>query len=127
MLRRPSWCEQQESDESKNVIWKLHSETIDDEDEKVIWDETGADDKKLLVIASRIAAKSMPLPTLKYAFLHPKARDKVLHSLGLERLWDDWMDVELGNQEAGRVARASSDMVAFHGLVDDSPVAGAQW
>ena len=101
-------------------IWKVHSETIDDAAEEVIWDETAVHDEKLLVLASKIAAKSVTLPSLKYAFLHPKARDKVLHSSGRERLWDEWIDPELANQESGRVARVSPGLVTFHGLIDDS-------
>ena len=102
---------------------KVHSETIDDEEEDVIWDSGIWGGAKLVVLASRIAAKSVTLPSLQYAFLHPKSRDKVLHASGLERLWDEYVDDELANQQSGRVARVSPGLVTFFDAVDDTPLA----
>ena len=95
----------------KVKFMKVHSETIEEED--VIWDVPEVVEEKLVVLASRIAAKSVTLPALQYAFLHPKARDKVLHASGLERLWDSWLDAELANQQSGRVARVCRGLVTF--------------
>ena len=53
----------------------------------------------------------------------PKSRAKVLHASGLERLWDEYLDDELANQQSGRVARVSPGLVTFFDAVDDTPLA----
>ena len=58
--------------------------------------------------------------SLKYAFVHPKSRDKVLHASGQESLQYEWLELELANVEAGRVARVSPGLVTFHGTIDDT-------
>ena len=102
---------------------KLHSETMDDENESLIWDEAAKEGIRLVAFASRIAATSVTLPSMQYAMIHPKSREKVLHSCGKERLYDSRMKMELIDQEAGRVARVRPGLVTFFGLVNDSSVA----
>ena len=98
----------------------LHSDVIGNEDEEDVYipDDAG---RRTLILSTVIGARTVTLPKLKYAFIHPAVRTEVLHESGITRLSDEHVSEELAGNMCGRVGRTSRGLATFFYDVNDTP------
>ena len=102
----------------------LHSDVIGTEDEDPIA-KPEDENARVVVLSTIIGARSVTIPGLKYAILHPHVRSSSLHPTELSRILDVLLSDELAGNVAGRVARVCDGLVTFLELAQDPIAAGA--